>query len=161
MLMSLAAILLLLAALSYRYYAHLTLRWPRQMSFYSFRWRVRSILKRHGWTCDIPEVMFYPIMAKKGDVTVMVVCLHNAETITALKIGDLDGNRKVGGFKQIICVTPIHVTPEFREMALQKRIYIMHYSQLKSFAQLPSANRPLMTAFFEGASPAANPAAHN
>ena len=129
-----------------------SLDWPRNMTSPGFKSRVRWMLKKHRWSYTEPLFYPFPFMARKGNATVVLVCMHNSDSMTPMKLSDLDGDKKLRGMKQIVCITAEPLSEAFRQIAREKRIHLLYYKNLKSFVSLPSSETKTIKAYFETAS---------
>jgi hypothetical protein len=148
MLILLTLAILAAAFFSWRHYTISTLRWPKNMGFPTFQARVKWMLKRHGWIFVEVRKFPRPLIARKGNTNLMIVCLHSKDSMTPMKLADLDDGRRSAGSRQVICITNEPLTKAFRALALEKRIYVMYYKEIKSFVMLPSSNADVVTNYF-------------
>jgi len=153
MLIFLAVVLLLVALFLWRSHNIASLNWPKHMGFLGFQSRVKWMLKKYHWNFILVQKYPGPLMARKGNVVLMIVCLHTRHSTTPLKLADLGDERRSAGSKQIVCVTSEPFSEAFRSEALEKGIFVMYYKQLKDFLSLPSSAPDVVTGYFADTRP--------
>jgi hypothetical protein len=127
------ALLLFVAFRIYSFERFKKLRWPANLGYYGFKYRVVRYLRRSGWIVDTNSWVPIDFFARKGARHIAVVCLPSDIDVTTSRVRDLASiPTQVARKRQVVCVTATEADPLLVEDAANNRVLVMCYKQLAS-----------------------------
>jgi hypothetical protein len=106
------------------------------MEFYKFNSQVRKFLIAHHWDVEVVGDAPFPLFAKKKGAEMNVICLSSLVNISATTVSDSWAYRGKWGPRPLVCVTANPVSLEARIEAVSRRVNLLHYTELRSVAEL-------------------------
>ena len=112
--------------------------WPDELEFYGMTKRTRVFFKRHGWRARrLDREQFF--IADKSEGLLCVRCLPSHVVISEHKLGDIRIFKRETELKPFICVTANPVPVKVQEIAVPRRLYLIHYKDLE---QITAIDKP-------------------
>jgi hypothetical protein len=124
----------------------LLLKWSDDLGFYKFRALVSRYLRYHGWSCRALDSAPFCILAEKQGSSVMLLCVSSEVALNRNSIKELEASKVLAGKHPFVVIYANQVAKDAKTEAWDRSLFVLHYSEMKDFAQLsPPTKKEIIT----------------